>query len=99
MFQIFYVLIIAIFAAMLFVNLFFRVKILKLYKYLVQNKVEFTMHQFFNEDKMEQEVYSRYPRHQDEIKRFTKLIKQSIQLASILIVLILLLGYTLLKFR
>ncbi len=99
MFQLFYILIIAIFVAMLFVNLFFRVKIFKVYKYLVQNKVEFSVSQFLNETRMEAEVISRYPQHEEQIRRFVSLIKRSVQLASVLVLLILALGYLLMKFR
>lgn len=99
MFNLFFVLIVAAFVAMLFVNVIYRVRIFKLYKYLVQNKVQFGTSHFFSRDKMEKEVISRYPTHEKEIREFVKMIQNSVQLASVLILIIIALGYLLLKFR
>jgi len=48
---------------------------------------------------MEKEVISRYPQHESQIREFVGLIRRSVTMASILIVLILMIGYTLMKFR
>ena len=92
-------LIIAVFAAMLFLNLFFRVKVMKLYRYLVQNRVDFSTKHFFDDEKLQREIVEKYPQHESQIKQFVGLIRRSITMASILIVIIFLLGYTLMKFR
>lgn len=92
-------LIIAVFAALLILNLYFRIKVLKVYKYLVQNKVQFGWNHFLNNQKMEEEILLRYPEHQMQIKRFVQLIRQSVLLASILLTIILVFGYILMKFR
>jgi hypothetical protein len=92
-------LIIAVFAAMLFLNLFFRVKVMKLYRYLVQNRVDLSTKHFFDDEKLQQEIVEKYPQHEQQIKQFVGLIRRSITMASILIVIIFLLGYTLMKFR
>jgi len=91
--------IIAVFVAMLFLNIYFRVKVFKVYKYLVQNRVDFGVSHFLSEEKMEKEVISRYPQHESQIREFVGLIRRSVTMASILIVLILMIGYTLMKFR
>ena len=99
MFNLLFVLIVAAFVAMLAVNVLFRVKILKLYKYMVQNNIEFNSSHFFSRTKMEDEILSKYPEHKDKILQFVHLIKQSITLASGLILIILIFGYILMKFR
>jgi len=91
--------IIAVFVAMLFLNIYFRVKVFKVYKYLVQNRVEFGVKHFLSDEKMDAEVISRYPRHEEQIRTFVHLIRRSVTMASILIVLILMIGYILMKFR
>lgn len=88
-------LVIALFIAILFLNVFFRVRIFKVYKRLVQNKVEFDSSHFFNSEKREREVLSRYPQHKDDIEYFISQIHLSVQIASILIVLIIAAGFLL----
>ena len=99
MYSIFFFAIIAVFVAMLFLNIYFRVKVFKVYKYLVQNEVDFGVSHFLSDEKMEAEVISRYPQHEGQIRLFVALIRRSITMASILIVLILAIGYVLMKFR
>ncbi|MEZ4982255.1 MAG: hypothetical protein R2769_11850 [Saprospiraceae bacterium] len=43
--------VIGLFVAMLFVNVYFRVKVLKTYKVLVKNRVEFGAAHIFNKKK------------------------------------------------
>jgi len=85
-------LVIASFIGMLFINIFFRVRVLKSYKYLVRNKVQFTISELFNKKKLEKEVLSRYPEHRVEIEKFANNIKNSVLMAIGLIVLIFILG-------
>ena len=99
MFHILFFGIIGLFAAMLFLNIFFRVKVLKYYKYLVQNNVEFGLTHFLHEEKMNNEILIKYPEHRTEILAFVTLIRRSVTMASILIALILAFGYLLMKFR
>ena len=99
MYDILFFAIIGIFGGLLFLNIFFRVKVFKYYKYLVQNRVEFGFAHFFNEDKMQLEVLDRYPQHEEQILSFVRLIRRSITMASILIVVITLFGYLLMRFR
>jgi len=99
MYSLLFTLIVAAFVAMIFVNVFFRVRVFKKYKYLVQNKVQFNSSHFFNSQKMENEVLSKYPRHRDEILDFVKMIHQSVQLASVLIFIIIVFGYLLFRMK
>jgi len=89
----------ALFAAMLFLNLYFRIRVFKVYKKLVQNRVEFEAVHFFNPKKMEQEIYPKYPAMQPDIEIFVRHIRHSIRMATVLIALITLFGAVLMYFR
>ena len=92
-------LIIGLFIAMLFVNVYFRVKVLKAYKILVQNEVEFKAVHVFNTERMEKEIFPKYPNLENEISSFARHIRYSIKMASVLIVLITAFGAVLMYFR
>ncbi len=91
--------IIGLFVAMLFVNLYFRAKVLKVYGVLVRNKVQFGAAHIFNRQKLEDEVLSRYPQFRPEIEIFIRHMRYSIQMASVLIALITAFGAVLMYFR
>lgn len=91
--------IIGLFVAMLFVNLYFRAKVLKVYGILVRNRVQFGAAHVFNRQKLEEEVLSRYPQFRPEIESFIRYIRFSIQMASVLIALITAFGAVLMYFR
>ncbi len=92
-------LVIGLFLAMLFLNVYFRVKVLKVYKVLVQNKVQFGSKHIFNTKRMEQEILPRYPQQKENILLFVRHIKYSIRLAVGLILLITFLGCILMYFK
>ncbi len=85
-------LIIGIFVALLFLNVYFRVKVFKVYKTLVQNRVEFDSSHVFNKTKLEREVLPKYPNSKADILLFIGHIKNSILIAIVLILLITLMG-------
>ncbi len=87
------------FVAMLFVNVYFRVRVIKSYKKLVQNKVEFGAAHVFNRKKMEEEIYPRYPHMKDDIAVFVNHLRYSIRMATVLIALITLFGAILMYYR
>lgn len=91
--------VIGLFAAMLFVNVYFRVKVFKAYKKLVQARVDFSTAHIFNRKKMEAEIVPRYPEHAEDIRIFTSHLRYSINMASVLIALITLFGAILMYFR
>lgn len=92
-------LVIGLFLAMLFVNVYFRVKVLRTYKTLVQNRVEFGATHIFNREKMEEEIIPRYPHLRKEIEAFVNHMQYSIRMATVLIFLITLFGGILMYFR
>jgi hypothetical protein len=91
--------VIGLFVAMLFVNLYFRAKVLKVYGVLVRNKVEFGAAHIFNRQKLEEEILPRYPKFRNEIESFVRHMRYSIKMASILIALITAFGGILMYFR
>jgi len=86
------VLIIALFLGLLFLNLYFRIKVLKSYKILVQNRVDFEAKWLLDKKKMEREVIPLHPEMANEIRTFSNHIRYSVKIASILIVLITIFG-------
>lgn len=91
--------VIGLFVAMLFVNLYFRAKVLKVYGILVRNKVEFGAAHIFNRQKLEEEILPKYPQFRNEIETFIRHMKYSIKMASVLIGLITVFGAILMYFR
>lgn len=71
----------------LVLNFYFRVRVLKAYKYLIQNRVDFNATDIFSNEKVKAAA-DRYPQHADYIYIFINNIRRSVQLASVLIILI-----------
>ncbi len=90
--------IIGFFLALLFLNIYFRVKVMKHYKYLVQNRIEFNAKHILDKNKMETEVLPKYPQHAHEINAFAGNIRNSVKIAAGILVLISLLGLVINKF-
>ena len=91
--------VIGLFIAMLFLNVYFRVRVFKVYKELVQNRVEFGASHIFNREKMEAEIYPKYPQQKENIETFVRHMRYSIKMASVLIALITLFGAIVMYYR
>ena len=91
--------IIGLFVAMLFVNVYFRARVLKVYGVLVRNRVEFGAAHIFNRQKLEEEILPKYPQFRNEIETFIRHMRYSIRMASVLIMLITAFGAILMYFR
>ena len=91
--------VIGLFVAMLFVNLYFRAKVMKVYGILVRNKVQFGAAHIFNRQKLEEEILPKYPNFRTEIESFIRHMRYSIHMASVLLLLITLFGAILMYFR
>lgn len=90
---------VGLFLAMLFLNVYFRVKVFRTYRTLVENRVEFGAKHLFNKTKMEQEIFPRYPHMREEIETFSRHMQYSIKMASVLMLLITIFGAVLMYFR
>jgi hypothetical protein len=91
--------VIGLFVAMLFLNLYFRAKVFKVYGVLVRNKVEFGAAHIFNRQKLEAEILPKYPQFRHEIETFIRHMRYSIQMATVLLALITAFGAILMYFR
>lgn len=87
------------FAGLLFINIYIRVKVLKLYRKLVKNQVQFETTDLLNIERMESEIVPRYPADADTIREFVKHIKYSIRIAISIVVLISIFGGLLMFYR
>jgi hypothetical protein len=83
--------IIGIFVSLLFLNLYFRVKVLKFYKILVQNRVQFDASDIFSRQKVAT-IIDRNPSFATEIEGFIGHIRKSVIIAVILVALITIMG-------
>lgn len=88
-----------LFVAMLFLNLYFRIKVMKCYGILVRNKVQFDAGHIFNRQRLEKEILPKYPTHRKEIEDFVKHIHFSIRMATVLTTLITAFAAILMYFR
>lgn len=98
-----YILLISIvwglFAALLFLNFYIRIKAFKYYRRLVNARVEFGASHVFNRKKLETEILPKYPKSKDDIEAFVNHVHRSINIASGLMVLITLFGAILMYYR
>jgi hypothetical protein len=91
--------VIGIFIAMLFLNIYFRMKVFQVYGRLVRARVEFGAAHIFNSEKMATEILPKYPEQRDDILLFVRHIHYSIRMASVLTGLITLFGGILMWYR
>lgn len=91
--------VIGLFIAMLFLNVYFRVKVMKSYKQLVRNRVEFGYKHIFNKDKMAAEILPKYPHMKQEILTFVNHLQYSIKMATVLTTLITMFGAILMYYK
>jgi len=78
--------------ALLFLNLYFRIKVLRFYKTLVKNRIEFGAGHIFNKSRMTSEILPRYPNFKNEIEGFAYHIRLSLGVAVLIVCLIAILG-------
>ena len=98
----YYILITAIivcFLALLGLHFYFRVRVFRAYKKLVQNRIDIDLKAFFNNRKLAEEVIPKYPGFEKDIWAFVLNLKRAMTLASVFLVLIIILGATLMYYR
>ena len=84
---------------MVFLNVYYRIKILKHYRVLRVNRVEFERAHIFNREKLETEVIPRYPQYAEHLYGFSKYLGYTLRMTSVLLVLITLFGAVLMFYR
>lgn len=92
------ILVILAFVAMLFVNIFFRVKVLKVYQKMRRENLQMDLKaaHLFNRQLLEEEILAKHPSHKEDIEIFVHNIRYSIRMATVLIAIITLFGAVLL---
>ncbi len=88
-----------LFVAMLAVNLYFRAKVLRAYRILVQNEVDFTPGQIFSKQRVEDEIIPSYPAQAKAIRDFSGYLQLSIKMTTVLMALITAFGGILMWYR
>ena len=91
--------VIGLFVGMVFLNLYFRARVLKVYGVLNRNNVQFGAAHIFNRKKLEDEILPRYPQFKNEIETFIRHMRYSISMASVLLFLVTIFGAILMYFR
>lgn len=76
------------FILIILVNVYFRVKVLTHYKYLVRNEIDFNIGDIFNSKNLEMVVENKKKEHKDHILAFAKYLKIGVYLTSSIIILI-----------
>ncbi len=88
-----------LFVMMLAVNLYFRAKVLRAYRVLVQKEVDFTPSQIFSKLRVEDEIIPQYPDAAEAIRNFSNYLQLSIKMTTVLMALITAFGGILMWFR
>ena len=99
MFILLITIVIGLFLAMLFVNLYFRARVLRAYKVLVRDGVDFTAAQIFSKQRVEEEIIPNYPGSAAAIRDFSNYLQRSIRMATVLLFLITVFGGVLMWYR
>ncbi len=99
MFTLLVSIVLSLFAAMLFLNLYFRIRVWKTYRRLVDRRVEFGAAHIFNRQRMEEEIIPHYPDMREDIENFVRHMRYSIRMATVLVALITLFGAILMYYR
>jgi hypothetical protein len=93
MFGILIVVFISLFIVFLFLNLYFRIKLLKLYRKLMENEIDFPPSYILNRKKLVEEIIPKYPGSKDLILSFHQHLKKSLTIAFFVFILSLMIGY------
>ncbi len=91
--------VVILFVAVVFLNLYFRIKVMKAYRRLVRDEVQFGPRHILNRQKMKREIFPQYPDHVEDIETFMRYLRFSVRMVSVLTALITLYGAVLMYFR
>ena len=99
MFEVLIVVATSIMIVFLILNLFFRIKLLKLYRKLQEGKVDFPPSYILDRQKLLDEVVPKYPDYEQEILGLNKHLRISLGVAFIVFITALFIGYQYFKNR
>jgi hypothetical protein len=86
------------FAGFFLLNVYFRVKVFRHYRVLMNNKIEFNAGDIFSDERM-QAVIARHPQMRESITMFCRNMRRTMWMATVFVILVIILGFVLLKFR
>jgi hypothetical protein len=93
-----YLILACLFAGFFALNIYFRVRVFKHYRVLIDNRIEFGAADIFSDDRM-QVVINRYPHMEESIMRFCRNMRFTMWMATVFVVLVIILGFVLFKYR
>jgi hypothetical protein len=91
--------IIVLFVLLLFVNIYFRLKVIRAFRKLKDNKINFDASNLFDSGKLSEIMSKNPPEIRQSIADFSKYLRYSISMVIALIVLITLFGAVLMYYR
>jgi hypothetical protein len=87
-----------LFAGFFALNVYFRLRIFRHYRVLIDNRVEFGTAEIFSEAKMEK-VIARHPDLKDAITKFCRNMRFTMWMATVFVILVIILWFVLLRHR
>ena len=87
-----------LFAGFFALNVYFRLRIFKHYRVLIQHRIEFGTAEIFSDEKM-RGVIARHPMQRDAITKFCMNMRLTMWMATVFVILVIILGFVLLRNR
>ncbi|MBK8546445.1 MAG: hypothetical protein IPL63_03385 [Saprospiraceae bacterium] len=84
-----------LFLALLFLNIFFRLKVIRVYKNMIKHRVEVNSVVIFEPESRMKDVFLKFPGSVADIKSFIYYIRLSVGIAVLIVLCITLLGLVL----
>lgn len=78
--------------AMIFINIYFRLKVIRIYKILMQKGISVSAGQLVSKEKMEKELTVKFPEQKELLLDLRKQIIRSLALAATLWLIVLVIG-------
>jgi hypothetical protein len=90
---------IVVFALLLLINVFFRIKTFRTFKKLADLGISFGKAHLFDKDKLNQEIISKYPNHRKLILSHVNSMKLSLRLSTLCMAVLTICGGVLMYYR
>ena len=86
----------ALFAGFFLLNVYFRLRIFKHYRILMQNRVEFGTAEIFSDKRMHA-VIDRHPQLKEAITKFCLNMRLTMRMATVFVILVIIFGFFLFR--
>ena len=91
--------VLALFGAMLILNIYFRMNVMRSYRNMVRAGVQATPKELLTKSLLEGKIIPAYKESETEIRTFVKHLKNGFRMTSVLLGLVVLFGYILMRYR